>query len=124
MLFITFSGSFENLATPQTFSSQFSVRGHRLDTSPISPDTSDVSQSAKTPSPKKGKPFAPSTPQEIDQGMKVLVTRACGKIERGKVKFVGRLPTKKDVVYLGLELEKEGDLFYKILLRFLFNTDF
>ena len=121
---IYFSGSYENLATPQTFSSQFSVRGHRLNTSPISPATSDVSQAAKTPSPKKGKPFAPNTPQEIDQGMKVLVTRACGKTERGKVKFVGYLPTKKDIVYLGLELEREGDLFYKILLSLLFNTDF
>lgn len=85
-----------------------------MDVSPSSPDSSDVApQSPVRTSPRKGTPFAPSTPQEIDQGMEVLVTRARGKIGRGKVKYIGYLPSKSDTVYLGLELDREGD-FHKL----------
>ena len=49
------------------------------------------------------KPFAPTSSDDIQLGMDVLVTRSRGQIGRGKVKYVGPLPGRRDT-YIGIEL--------------------
>lgn len=70
-----------------------------------STDSSLLTSTARQPSPDKvvTKPFAPTSSDDIQLGMEVLVTRSRGQIARGKVKFVGQLPGK-DETYVGLEL--------------------
>ena len=49
------------------------------------------------------KPFAPTSSDDIQLDMDVLVTRSRGQIGRGKVKYVGPLPGRRDT-YIGIEL--------------------
>ncbi|EDO30311.1 predicted protein [Nematostella vectensis] len=82
-----------------------------FDTS-LSSYTSDTS--VTTPCKKNGigrntgtfftKPFAPNSPQDIQLGMRVLVTRTRGNVGRGVVKYVGSLPDRTDT-YIGVELD-------------------
>ncbi len=76
-----------------------------MDFSPTSPE----SRSPRKSSPEKGSPFAPDTPQQIDVGMTVLVSRHRGKLSRGIVKYVGYLPDKQRQIYVGLELGDAGN---------------
>ena len=48
-------------------------------------------------------PFAPTSSDDIQLGMEVLITRARGQIGRGIVKYVGPLPGRRDT-YIGIEL--------------------
>ena len=47
--------------------------------------------------------FAPTSSDDIQLGMEVLVARSRGQIGRGKVKYVGPLPGRRDT-YIGIEL--------------------
>jgi hypothetical protein len=56
----------------------------------------------------KKKPFVPMKPQDIRIDDVVKFSRPSGKITKGMVKYIGMLPERSDV-YLGLELDIEGD---------------
>ena len=58
-------------------------------------------------SPMLGGLFVPHSLDEIQVGMRVLVTRSMGKPGKGVVKYIGSLPEKKEV-YLGIELDTYG----------------
>lgn len=49
------------------------------------------------------KPFAPTSCEDVQLGMGVLVTRSRGQIARGVVRYVGLIPGRKDT-YIGVEL--------------------
>jgi len=52
------------------------------------------------------RPFAPRSPSDVTVGNVVKFLRQGGKISKGQVKYIGRLPAKHDI-YLGVELEHE-----------------
>ncbi|XP_057306170.1 protein Daple-like [Hydractinia symbiolongicarpus] len=52
-------------------------------------------------------PFCPTTSRDLRVGMKVSVNRACGKLSRGIVKWIGTLPYRSGD-YIGIELESES----------------
>lgn len=56
--------------------------------------------------PNAKRPFAPRSPTEVNVGDVVKFLRQGGKISKGHVKYVGRLPGKNDA-YLGVELQHE-----------------
>ena len=56
-----------------------------------------------------GTPFAPNTPQEIDIGMTVLITRNIGKLDKAIVRYIGTLPGQGNNVFVGLELSRPGN---------------
>ena len=98
-------GSSDNLYASPTF--PFPRRdlnlGYRVDHTATSPEESSP-HSKQRSSPEKEFPFAPDTPQQIEIGMTVLVSRNRGKLSRGVVKFIGCIPDKKHQVCVGLEL--------------------
>ena len=101
-----YSGSSDNLYPRPTSLSptgDLTLTRYHAHHTPTSPEETSL-RSKRTSSPGKGSPFAPDTPQQIDIGMTVLVSRNRGKLSRGVVKFIGYLPEKKDQVYVGLEL--------------------
>ena len=55
-------------------------------------------------SPRGLKPFAPTSIDEIETGMRVLVTRSSGRIGKGTVKWKGKLDGHSDH-FIGIELE-------------------
>ncbi|CAB4031746.1 E3 ubiquitin- ligase PDZRN3 [Paramuricea clavata] len=97
------SGSYDHLNSRSTTSTQTRDLTHYLvDFSPASPDPSPRSE--RRSSPGKGSPFAPASPQHIDIGMTVLVSRNRGRLCKGIVQYVGCLPDHGNNVYVGLEL--------------------
>ena len=77
-----------------------------MDLTPTSPDPiSPRAERRYSP----GSPFAPDTPQQIDVGMTVLVSRHRGGLCKGIIKYVGHLPDKEDKIYVGLELRNGGN---------------
>ena len=54
-------------------------------------------------------PFAPRNAAEVQLGDVVKFTRQGGRICKGVAHFVGHLPGRNDV-YIGVELEHEGEL--------------
>ena len=117
IIVIFIPGSYDNLHARSTSSTQtrdLTLTGHRVDFSPTSPE-SPSPRSPRKSSPGKGPPFAPDTPQQIDLGMTVLVSRNRGKLSRGIVRYVGYLPDKQRQVYIGLELGDAGN-FLKVEL--------
>lgn len=53
------------------------------------------------------RPYAPQSIKEIHLNDTVKFSRPGGKIAKGVVKYIGKLPDKNDQ-YLGLELDDEG----------------
>ena len=107
-LYDIFPGSFDNLYTRPTSSSPIlALTGHHVDLTPTSPDQTSP-RSKRRSSPGKSSPFAPDAPQQLDIGMKVLISRHRGKLSRGVVKYIGSLPDKKEQVYVGVELLDAG----------------
>jgi hypothetical protein len=109
-LYDIFPGSFDNLYTRPTSSSPIrdvALTGHHVDLSLTSPDQTSP-RSKRRSSPGKSSPFGPDAPQQLDIGMKVLISRHRGKLSRGVVKYIGYLPDKKDQVYVGVELQDPG----------------
>ena len=59
------------------------------------------------------RPFAPRTPADINLEDVVKFSRQGGKLSQGTIKYVGHLPGRSDV-YLGVELDKEGNSCLKL----------
>lgn len=90
-----YSHSLRDVGHHSTSSSSYSTSSQSLTTAPY--------HSAVTVPRTSSKPFAPKSSSDIQVGMEVLVTRSRGEIGRGVVKYVGPLPSRKDM-YIGVEL--------------------
>ena len=100
MFSIITSGILDNLHSSEGGSTSLHQRygGARLLTSSPHPPTAGASRSKLFT-----KPFAPTSCEDVQLGMGVLVTRSRGQIARGVVRYVGLIPGRKDT-YIGVEL--------------------
>jgi len=53
------------------------------------------------------KPIAPRSTSDVRLGKRIVVTRTCGNVGRGVVRYVGSLPNRKGS-YVGVELDYPG----------------
>lgn len=94
-----YSHSLRDVGHHSTSPSSYSTSSQSLTTAPYHSAVTVPRTSSKLFT----KPFAPKSSSDIQVGMEVLVTRSRGEIGRGVVKYVGPLPSRKDM-YIGVEL--------------------
>ena len=96
---LPYSHSQRDVGHHSTSSSSYSTSSQSLTTTPYH----SAVTASRTDTKQFTKPFAPKSSTDIQVGMQVLVTRSRGEIGRGVVKYVGPLPSRRDM-YIGVEL--------------------
>ena len=68
------------------------------------------------------RPFAPRNAGDLQVSDVIKFSRQGGKLSQGTIKFIGHLPGRGDI-YLGVELDKEGNLSFRKNRAQLFKTN-